>query len=562
MSNVLKPSKKQQILALGQLGWSLRRIERETGVRRETISQYLRGAGIPIRPPRSSRLPRPNPASNPSTDPRGPEANPASNLSTDPGRPESNPASYPSTDSASPARGVSTDSGDSPVALAAPLRMPSSCEPYRPFIEQEVAKGRNAMGIYQDLVDDHGFKAGYSSVRRFVRRLVNRGPRDAHPILSSLPGEEGQVDYGDGPMVRHPKTGNYRRTRLFVYTLAFSRKSVRLLTFQSSSRIWCELHERAWRRLGGVPRTNVLDNLKEGVLKPDVYEPELNPLFAAVLDHYGVTGLPCRVGHSDRKGKVERGVGHAQGTALKGKRFETLEEAQAYLDRWEERWADTRIHGTTKRQVAAQFELEKPSLRALPELPFRYFEYGKRTVGLHGCIEVQGAYYAAPHGYLGREVAAQWDGHVVRVLDLQTGNLLREHLCTAPGRVRQEPRDRPRRTPPGMLEVLARAAKAGKSIGALCQAIYADDEVRGVGRVRGVLHLAKKHGPVRTEEACTFALQHGQTSYRFVKRFLDHHPPEHRLLRQVDPLLRELTEYRDLIHRRLGIDDNEEENRS
>jgi transposase len=74
-----------------------------------------------------------------------------------------------------------------------------------------------------------------------------------------------------------------------------------------------------------------------------------------MLAHYSVTAVPARVRHPDRKGKVERSVGFAQDTALKSKRFESLEEAQAHLDRWAERWADTRIHGTTKRQVAAMF---------------------------------------------------------------------------------------------------------------------------------------------------------------------------------------------------------------
>ena len=154
-------------------------------------------------------------------------------------------------------------------------------------------------------------------------------------------------------MVRDPDSGKYRRTRLFVLTLGHSRKSVRLLVFRSSSRVWAELHERAFRRLGGVTRVVVLDNLREGVLAPDTYDPTLNPLYRDVLAHYGAVALPCRVQDPDRKGKVESGVGHAQKTPLKGLRFETLEEAQAYLDRWEEHWADTRIHGTTKRQVAA-----------------------------------------------------------------------------------------------------------------------------------------------------------------------------------------------------------------
>jgi hypothetical protein len=69
--------------------------------------------------------------------------------------------------------------------------------------------------------------------------------------------------------------------------------------------------------------------------------------------------MPCRIRDPDRKGKVESSVGHAQSTPLKGQRFETLAEAQAYLDRWEEHGADTRIHGTTKRQVAAMRNARK-----------------------------------------------------------------------------------------------------------------------------------------------------------------------------------------------------------
>jgi hypothetical protein len=112
----------------------------------------------------------------------------------------------------------------------------------------------------------------------------------------------------------------------------------------------------------------------------------LNPLYRDVLADYGAVALPCRIKDPDRKGKVESGVGHAQKTPLKGQRFESLEAAQSYLDRWEERWADTRIHGTTKRQVAAMFAEEKPSLLPLPLEPFRYYQYSERTVHLDGCV--------------------------------------------------------------------------------------------------------------------------------------------------------------------------------
>ena len=344
MTNILSDDKRQEVLALGRLGWTLRRIERATGVRRETAGAYLKAAGLAVQAP-------------------GRWGHPA----------------------AKPAIEVSTDSGALPPGISSPLsaatppgRAPaaSACEPYRELIEAALGRGRDAMAIWRDLVDDHGFPAQYASVRRFVITLRGQRPAEAHPVIVTAPGEEGQVDYGDGPMVRHPDTGKYRRTRLFVFTLGYSRKSVRLLTFTSSTRRWAELHEETFRRLGGAVTVVILDNLREGVLTPDIYDPTLNPLYRDVLAHYGVVALPCRVGDPDRKGKVESAIGHTQ-AALKGLRFETLAEAQAYLDRWDARWADTRIHGTTKRQVAAMFAEERPALRPLPVEPFRYYQFGR-----------------------------------------------------------------------------------------------------------------------------------------------------------------------------------------
>jgi hypothetical protein len=248
-------------------------------------------------------------------------------------------------------------------------------------------------------------------------------------------------------MVRDPQTGKYRRTRLFVLTLGYSRKAVRLLSFRSSSRIWAELHEKAFRRLGGSTRIVVLDNLKEGVLVPDIYDPTLNPLYRDVLTHYGCVALPCRILDPDRKGKVERGVGHAKNTPLKGKRFESLEEAQAYLDRWETSCADTRIHGTTKRQVAAMFAEEKPFLLPLPLEPFRYYQHGQRVVHLDGCVEVEAAYYGLPPGWIGRLVRVQWDELYVRILDPNNGLLLREHVRQKRGWCRIKEEDHPKHRP-------------------------------------------------------------------------------------------------------------------
>jgi transposase len=526
VSNVLSEQKKQQVIALGRLGWSLRRIQRETHIRRETAAAYLKAAGIAMRAPGGwgRRAPaKPN---------VGDHSKPAIEVITDFGAESAGQKVVP----------AAPPPGGGPSASAA--------EAYRELIEVGLAQGRNARAIWQDLVDTHGFAAGYLSIQRYVRKLRGAATPEPCAVIETAPGEEAQVDYGSGPMVRDPQSDKYRRTRLFVLTLGYSRKSVRLLAFRSSAQVWAELHEKAFRRLGGVTRTIVLDNLREGVLTPDVYDATINPLYRDVLQHYGVVALPCQVRHPDRKGKVESGVGHAKKTPLKGLRFESLDEAQTYLDRWEERWADTRIHGTTKRQVAVMFAEERPALLPLPIEPFRYYQYGERTVHLDGCVEVEAAYYSAPPGWIGRRVRVQWNASQVRLIDPLTGQLLREHLRQERGRHRIKDEDRPHRTPLSTQQLLARAEKAGRNIGALCQALHRKYGQVAVRKMLGVLSLAKKFGVASTDDACAMALETGACEYKFVRRYLEHNPQLPLSLRQVDPLIRQLTLYRDLIERR------------
>ena len=174
MSNVLNEEKQKQVVALGQLGWSLRQIQNATGVRRETAAGYLKAAGIALRPPRGwGKKPPVSPA------------NPANGVTTD---------SAPSAPTEATPRTVPT--GGPP---AAPAKTASLCEPYRTLIDNEAARGRNAMAIWQHLVDRYGFAGSYQSVKRFLRKQAGPTPGIAHPVIETAPGE----DYGEsGVMVR------------------------------------------------------------------------------------------------------------------------------------------------------------------------------------------------------------------------------------------------------------------------------------------------------------------------------------------------------------------------
>ena len=238
----------------------------------------------------------------------------------------------------------------------------------------------------------------------------------------------------------------------------------------------------------------MLDNLREGVITPDIYDPALNPLYRDVLAHYGAVALPCRVRDPDRKGKVESGVGHAQRTPLAGMRFESIEEAQAYLDRWETHWADTRIHGTTKRQVAVMFAEEKPHLRRC-----RSSRFATTSTASAPCISTAASRSTPPttaRRPAGLAAACTCSGtaracgsSIRRPASCCASTCARSAATTASSTrtARRGRRRRPRR-------LLRRARGAGQHVGAVCEHIHRHEGEPGVRRILGVLSLAKKHG--------------------------------------------------------------------
>jgi hypothetical protein len=172
-------------------------------------------------------------------------------------------------------------------------------------------------------------------------------------------------------------------------------------------------------------------------------------------------------------------------------------------------------------------------------------------------VEVDAAYYGAPPGWIGRHIQVQWDSHCVRLLNPRTGELLREHPHQMRGGRRVQQEDLPKRTPPGTLQLLIRADKAGRQTGALCHGMHSKDGEAAVRRILGVLSLAKKYGAATVNDACAAVLEMGSCEYRVVRRYLESRPQLPLSLRQVDPLIRQLTQYRDFIENKTKDNLNE-----
>ncbi|WP_288128689.1 IS21 family transposase [Thiomonas sp.] len=416
--------------------------------------------------------------------------------------------------------GVATDLGEPtvpPRPPAAAAGSVSACEPHRTFIEAQLRLKRNATAIYQDLVDQYAFAGAYNSVKRFVARLKAREP-EQFDRLEFAPGEEMQVDYGEGALTRVPGSQRYRRPRLFVATLRYSRRSFRRVVWKSSQRVWAELHEQAWRYFGGSTHYVVLDNLKEGVLKPDLYEPQLNQVYAETLKHYGVVADPARVRDPNRKGSVESAIGHTQATALKGRRFESLEEQNAFLEHWESKWAASRIHGSARRQVQAMFEEERAHLQPLPMLGMQYFDEGARTVCDDACVRVEHSSYAARPAPIGSKVLVRIYARRIEIRDLQTQELLRTHArAERPGTVVIPQEERVFNPSRETRRILAQARAIGPDASRLCELLFAAEGRVGQRKLWGIVSLASRYPRRLIDSACARALNDGVYSYGHVK---------------------------------------------
>lgn len=487
--------KRDDVLALVRAQLSFREIEERLGIRRETISKYARAAGL------------------------WPPAKPATLEGVATGSPHS---IDPIPSDESPAGGTRPPpSPPAPIPAPSPPPSCSACEVHSEFIAEQVRLGRNAKAIYQHLVDDFAFTHRYNSVKRFVRSLKHKDP-EQFDRLEFLPGEESQVDYGQGAPTRDPKTGSYRRPRLFVLTLRYSRRAFRQVAWNSSQEVFARLHEEAFRYFGGCTRYVVLDNLKEGVLKPDIYEPELNPIYASMMKHLGVVADPARVRDPDRKGSVENAIQHTQETALKGRRFDSLEGQNAYLMAWEEKWAAPRVHGRAKRQVQAMFEEERPYLLPLPLTAFRFFKQEKRTVWDDGLIQVGQCYYAALPAPLFSQVWVRIYASEIEILDPRTMQILRRHrVLERKGEMAIDPTDRIYNPSRETERLLKNAEAIGENTARLCQALFRENGRIAQKRIQGIVALSRKYSAAQIEEACKSAFDHHTWSCRSVRILIE-----------------------------------------
>ncbi len=512
--NRLKVSLQQSIFILNDRGWSKRRIARELDVDRATVTRQLNQRTA-------------NAATNPAlgageSDP--PKA--ASNLAHGGDGPAANAATNP--------------------ALGAKSGPASLCTPFVTQIEAALVAGLSAKRIHQDLIREHAFTGGYSSVKLFVRRLSATQDLPFRR-MECAPGEELQVDFGTGAWI--VTDGKRRRPHLFRAVLSHSRKGYSEVVWRQNTESLIRCIENAFRHFQGVTATLVIDNLKAAVLQADWFDPELNPKLRAFAAHYGTAILPTKPGIARHKGKIEAGIKFAQNNALKGRTFASLAEQNAFLAEWEKSVADHRLHGTIRQQVGTFFtQAEQAALKPLPASVFPSFEEAPRKVHRDGHVAYQSSYYSVPPEYVGHNVWLRAESRLVRLFN-QRFEQIAVHVRAEPGRFSTDAAHIHARKrviiERGADYLLERCRLLGSHAGAWAEGLLKQRGPEGMRVLQGLLALAREHPVDRLEQACERAVHHGLWRLRELRRLLQNADAVRQIdFLQVHPLIRDLHHYK------------------
>ena len=370
-----------------------------------------------------------------------------------------------------------------------------------------------------------GTAIGYCTVKRYLRTRMGYGTPRSTVRLEVKPGSQAQVDFGYMGLMVDPETGARRKTWAFIMTLSFSRHRFVRFVFRQDVTTWIDCHLRAFEFFNGVPETIILDNLKAGVVKPDIYDPTLNRAYRDLERHYGFVADPAKVGEPRHKGKVERIVPVVRQHLLAGRDFRDVEEANTRALTWCKQEIGMEIHGTTKRRPYEVFQAEeRPHLKPLPRERFECPLWKRCTVHPDHHIVFDRSYYSLPTRFIGREVWARGTSRLVHIFLEEA--LVKTHLSAwRPGTWRTDPSD----YPPEKLAYLMpaptfcrnQAAAIGPETERLVTIILKQHAMKNLRKVQGLLGLAKKYGPEAMERAAARALSYGNLRVSSIKAILE-----------------------------------------
>jgi transposase len=409
---------------------------------------------------------------------------------------------------------------DTEPSLGRQARSQKLLEQYLPEIAlliNDPALGLKPKIAFEVLCERHLLidKVSYTSFKRFTRtHQITLHPDRSSCRIEVPAGSEVQIDYAKLGTFLDSSTKRKRTLYAFIATLSFSRHKFVELVFSQDQKSFVGSHVRMLEYFGGVPLRIVLDNLKSGIIKPDLYDPSINRSYREMAEHYHCFIDPCRVASPKDKGKVERDV---QTVRQEFRKLCVLNPGAdiAQLNRMLLQWASAeygqRKHGTTQQAPFQLFtDKEQPALKALPQEPFEAAEWKEARVHPDHYIQFNRKAYSVPHPYVGKSVWVRGTERLVQIYYAE--KMIKQHLITDSFR-HTDHSDFPENVRAVLdtgihVFILHRALKISPRLHELFQTILKINAFVNLRKVQGMMTLAEDYPPAIVDSAAGFAIEH------------------------------------------------------
>ena len=397
---------------------------------------------------------------------------------------------------------------------------------HRDWIAEQLEARVTVATIAQRLRDERSVDVSESTVRRYMatefaeRHLeekvtVPRGAVD--------PGSEAQIDYGKLGMWRDPATGRRVAVWVFAMILSCSRALFIQPVLRMDQRSWNASHVAAFEFFGGVPARLVCDNLKTGVIRPDLYDPLINLAYGELAAFYGALIDPARANKPKDKPRVERPMPYIRDSFWAGRQFESVTQMQREGLRW-----STEVYGLHKHRgldgatPSSVFDaVEREALMPLPRRPFEPVVYTVGTVAPDCHVRSGKAFYSVPWRLLGQKVTVRAAGDVVQIFHHNA--VVATHVMHLAGRSTNFEHYPPHKVAHTLRTVTwcrSQAELIGPGAVAIVTELSAVNAIHRLRAIQGIIALRDRYGASRLDAACARALEVGDPRYRTVKGIL------------------------------------------
>lgn len=374
----------------------------------------------------------------------------------------------------------------------------------------------------QRLLLAEGVKVSNRSINRYIQKAFPKLPKNTIHIKTE-PGQEAQVDFGYIGKMQDVE-GKNRKLYAFVMTLSHSRYRYVEFTFSQNRVSWAQLHINAFNFFGGVPNRIILDNLKAGVIKPDIYDPTLNETYSELSRFYSFTIDPTKVFKPEHKGKVERSIRIVKEQLIAGKSYHNIIEANSEAIKWCKNEISHRVCTTTgSKPIDLYLFEEKEHLLPMPSSVFDMPIWTRCRVQNDHHFVVKGNFYSVPTKYIGEEISVR--------LGMKTVTAYYKHqiIKTHPrnynkGQWITDEKDYPKSAlyylENNPEKCLSCAKGIGNSTYQVISRILASGGRISLRKVQGILRLSQTYGNDRLEAACLRAVSYDNYTYEAISNIL------------------------------------------